>query len=256
METNKQLSSVEDVKTFSAYSGIQGFEAAQRMATALSKSSVIPKEYINNVPNVLVALEMAHRIGVSPLMVMQNLYIIHGKPSWSSSFIISALNSCGRFKPLRFVFEGEKKTDSYGCRAYTFDKETDERIDGVLVTWKMVKTEGWLNKKGSKWATMPELMFQYRAASFFGRLYAPDILTGMHTVEENTDISVVSDKGAIQLEKQENLLSELQNLYDECMYHLSNEDVERIGSIIREKEHLSYQKAIEHLNLKLKENEQ
>jgi hypothetical protein len=31
-------------------------------------------------------------------------------------------------------------------------------------------------------------MLRYRAASFFGRLYAPEILMGMHSVEEAVDI--------------------------------------------------------------------
>ena len=35
---------------------------------------------------------------------------------------------------------------------------------------------------------MPELMMRYRAAAFFGRLYAPEITMGMHSVEEIIDI--------------------------------------------------------------------
>src|SRR5258708_32090305 len=78
------------------------FELMQRQATAMSKSELVPKEYKGNMANCLIAIEVADRIGASPLMVMQNLAIIHGRPSWSSTFIISAINSCGRFKPLRF----------------------------------------------------------------------------------------------------------------------------------------------------------
>ena len=40
---------------------------------------------------------------------------------------------------------------------------------------------------------MPELMLRYRAATFFGRLYAPDILMGMRTAEELGDIDVGQD---------------------------------------------------------------
>jgi hypothetical protein len=52
----------------------------------------------------------------------------------------------------------------------------------------MAKAEGWFAKNGSKWKTMPELMLRYRAAAFFGRLYAPDVLNGMHATEEAEDI--------------------------------------------------------------------
>ena len=55
----------------------------------------------------------------------------------------------------------------------------------------MAKAEGWLTKTGSKWQTMPELMLKYRAAAFFGRLYAPEVLMGMQTAEEVIDITPI-----------------------------------------------------------------
>jgi hypothetical protein len=54
----------------------------------------------------------------------------------------------------------------------------------------MAKAEGWYNKAGSKWKTMPELMLMYRAAAFFARLYTPDLTMGFKTAEENLDAGV------------------------------------------------------------------
>jgi hypothetical protein len=134
----------------------------------------------------MIALEMANRIGASPLAVMQNLDIVHGKPSWSSTFIIAAINSSQRFEPLRFDVTGEG--ESLRCVAWTTEKGKDQRIEGPPVTMKMAKAEGWVDKNGSKWKTMPELMIRYRAAAFFGRLYTPEIMMGMQTKEEILDI--------------------------------------------------------------------
>lgn len=159
------------------------FELVQRQAKALSLSTMIPKDYQNNIPNTLVALEMAQRIGASPLMVMQNLHIIHGRPSWSSTFVIAALNACGRFSAMRFEMDGADK-----CRAVATERETNHVLEGPWVTMQMAKEEGWLSKAGSKWKTMPELMMRYRAAAFFGRLYAPEIMMGMHTEFEVQDM--------------------------------------------------------------------
>ena len=159
------------------------FETAQREAKALSSSDLVPQQYKGNVANTLVALEIAHRIGASPLMVMQNLHIIHGRPSWSSTFVIAAINGSGKFTALRFV--GDLKT---GIKAVSVEKATGEPVEGPIVTMEMAKQEGWLDKAGSKWKTMPELMMRYRAAAFFGRLYAPEITMGMHSVEEIIDI--------------------------------------------------------------------
>lgn len=162
---------------------LSAFETAQRQAKALSASDLVPQQYKNNVANTLVALEIANRIGASPLMVMQNLNIIHGRPSWGSSFIIAAINGSGKFTALRFVGDLAK-----GIKAVCQEKATGETLEGPTVTMDMAKAEGWVDKAGSKWKTMPELMMRYRAAAFFGRLYAPEITMGMHSTEEVIDI--------------------------------------------------------------------
>jgi hypothetical protein len=171
----------------SAFSSITNFESAQRMAMALCSSDLVPETYRgkDKIGNALIALEMSQRIGASPLAVMQNLNIIHGRPAWSSSFIIAALNTCGRFSPLRFRVEGTG--ESQICIAWAYDKSGGEILEGPQASIAMAKAEGWYQKNGSKWKTMPDLMLRYRAAAFFGRLYAPDVLNGMHTADEVED---------------------------------------------------------------------
>jgi hypothetical protein len=163
-----------------------GFELMQRAATLLAASALVPKEYQGNVSNAVIALEMAARVGASPLAVMQNLYIVHGKPSWSSQFIIAAVNGTGKFSPLRFQMDGEG--DKRVCIAWATEKDTGERLESPPISMDMAKKEGWIDKNGSKWKTMPELMLRYRAATLFGRLYAPEILMGMKAYEEIIDI--------------------------------------------------------------------
>lgn len=170
------------------FASANSFEHAQRVAKMLSSSSLIPKDFQGNIQNVMIALEMSNRIGASPMMVMQNLYIVHGKPSWSSTFIISAINASKKFTPLRFQMEGEGNTRS--CVAWALELDTKERLESPKVTIEMAIAEGWMNKAGSKWKTMPELMLRYRSATFFGRLYAPEILMGMSAAEEIHDIQV------------------------------------------------------------------
>jgi hypothetical protein len=171
----------------SAFSSITNFESAQRMAMALCSSDLVPEQYRgkDKIGNALIALEMSQRIGASPLAVMQNLNIIHGRPAWSSSFIIAALNTCGRFSPLRFRVEGTG--ESAICIAWAYDRSGGEILEGPQASIAMAKAEGWFQKNGSKWRTMPDLMLRYRAAAFFGRLYAPDVLNGMHTADEVED---------------------------------------------------------------------
>jgi hypothetical protein len=164
------------------------FAHSQRIAQMLSTSELVPKSYQGNVANTLVAMEMANRMGESPLAVMQNMNVIHGKPSWSSTFIIALINSSGRFTPLRFKYEGEG--DNLSCKAVSKDS-SGETIEGPPCSIGMAKKQGWYAKAGSKWPDMPDLMLSYRAAAFFGRLYAPDLMMGMRTEDEVLDIGHV-----------------------------------------------------------------
>jgi len=168
------------------FSTKSGFELMQRAAQLLAASALVPKEYQGNIANCTIALEMAARIGASPLMVMQNLYLVHGKPSWSSQFIIAAINGTGRFSPLRYQLTGDGEGRT--CVAWANEKATGERLESPPISITMAKREGWTDRNGSKWRTMPELMLRYRAATLFGRLYAPEILMGMKTYEEVIDI--------------------------------------------------------------------
>ena len=67
----------------------QKFEMIQRKAMLLSKSELIPKQFQGKVADCVIAMDMAERTSSNPLAVLQNLHVIHGKPSWSSQFIIA-----------------------------------------------------------------------------------------------------------------------------------------------------------------------
>lgn len=179
-----------DDRAMSAFSSGENFETAQRMARALISSSLVPKAYSegkNAIPNTLIAMELANRIGASPLMVMQNLDIIYERPAWRSTFLIATVNASGRFSPLRFRFQGEEGSDDWGCRAHARDLESGDECEGSLITIDLAKAEGWHGKKGSKWKTMPEQMLRYRAAAFWARIYAPELSLGMYTTDEVAD---------------------------------------------------------------------
>lgn len=169
------------------FDNLQGFELAQRAAKALSQSSLVPKEFQGNLPNCMIALELAQRIGASPLMVMQHLYIVHGRPGWSAVFMIASFNQCGRFSALRYEWSGTEGKDDWGCRAWATEKGSGEKIVGPIITIGLAKKEGWYSKGGSKWQSIPQLMLMYRAASWLVRTHAPEISMGLQTTEELAD---------------------------------------------------------------------
>ena len=225
---------------------VTNFNEAINAASFLSGSSLVPTDYRRWVPvknqygkavtnadgtpqlmenpnatsNCLIALNMANRMGYDPLMIMQNLYIIEGRPAWSSQFIIAAINACGKFDPLQFeiINEGEKeieyvnsywengkklsakatvKLENLTCIAWTTDKKGN-RLQSDKISMEMAVKEGWYQKNGSKWQTMAGQMLRYRAAAFFGRIYAPEILMGIYAADEIRDFVDVTPEPAPQ----------------------------------------------------------
>ncbi len=159
-----------------------------KFAAMVAKSGLVPDTYRNSPENCIVAIDLGNRLGISPLAVMQNLYIVKGKPAWSGSFCAAAVNGSGKFTPLEYTFVGEAGTPSYGCYASAMRLSTGSRCVSDTITMKMAADEGWLGKPGSKWKTMPTQMLMYRAAAFFARAHCSEYLLGIHTIEEIQDV--------------------------------------------------------------------
>lgn len=171
--------------------GSMDFNTMQRWAKALSSSTLVPSTYQAKssgqetaIANCFIAIDMAGRLHVSALMVMQNLYIVNGNPSFSSSFMIGLVNTCGKYDPLKFTISGEG--NNLSCFAYTTEKGKDEILKGTTITPQMINNEGWNGK--TKWKSMPEQMIKYRAAAFWVRTYCPELILGLYTKEEVEDI--------------------------------------------------------------------
>ena len=189
----------------SIYQNQNSFEFAQRQAKSLCQSQLVPSQYQgqNGLPNCLVALEMSKRMNLSPLVVMQNLNVIHGRPTWSAQFITSNIMGCGRFKNFDYIVQGKDESLVVQCQAIRV--EDNKLVKGTAVSMRMARQEGWT--KNSKYSSMPELMLRNRAATFFGRQYIPDLLLGVQTSEEVIDIVTepinVSESSVAEVPKQE-----------------------------------------------------
>lgn len=181
-----------EVSQFGAFSNMNSFKEIYDIGKMFASSTLVPQHYQGKSMDCTIAVDMANRMNVSPMMVMQNLYVVQGKPSWSGQACTTLIASSGKFKPnsLEHVYFGDKNTDEWGCYLKAINKETGEPVRGPEVTIKMAKDEGWYFKKGSKWQTMPELMLAYRASAFFARIHCPASLMGVQVegeVEDTTE---------------------------------------------------------------------
>jgi hypothetical protein len=236
METNTNIDTLRDQTKSTAmvhagFGNSQSFELMQRAAKALASSTLVPNTYraviaekngnvVPNpagVPNCIIALNIAQRMGADPLMVMQSLHVIEGRPSWSAVFIIATINACGKYSPLRFKItedenvsefpftsvewiwsdqtrkkvrkenSGVVKIKNIKCHAYATELATGDVLEGPEVSLAMAIAEGWYMRAGSKWKTMEKVMLRYRASSLFGRIYSPELLMGLQSAEEVED---------------------------------------------------------------------
>lgn len=164
------------------------FNQLLRAAQMLSQTSIIPQNYQGKPQDCFVAIEMANRMGVSPMVVMQNMYVVKGKPSWAGQACTMLINSCGKFKDVKHIYTGEKGKPNRGCYVTATRISDGSTVNGVEVTMQMAQAEGWTSN--SKWRNLPELMLAYRASAFFARVYCPEAMMGVQTTEEVYDADV------------------------------------------------------------------
>lgn len=181
------VSPAETATEIGFYNG-PSYALLRDIAKDFASSDIVPQRFQGKPANCMVAINMAARMQADPLMVMQNLYIVHGTPAWSAQFLISCFNQCGRFSSVQYRFIGDRSKDSWGCVAYATELKTGQVIEGAEVTIDIAKREGWYSKNGSKWQTMPQQMLMYRAAAWMIRTHAPEIGMGFQTSEEVIDM--------------------------------------------------------------------
>lgn len=176
------------------FSDPKAFQNIFDIGKMFASSSLVPQAYQGKPMDCTIAVDMANRMNVSPMFVMQNLYVVKGKPSWSGQACMSMVKASPLFTDVHHVYTGEKGKDSWGCFVQATRKADGEVIKGPEVTIAMAKAEKWYSKldkygnETSKWQTMPELMLAYRASAFFARIHIPNALMGCAVEGEAEDI--------------------------------------------------------------------
>jgi hypothetical protein len=173
----------QQLSVLGAFANSEQFQMAKQAAEMLASSSMVPVTYQNNPGSCFIALNTALRLRMDPLMIMQNLYVVQNRPSWSGQFAIALVNICPKFSATWFEYRNEEDFQK-GVRMCA-QLKTGQNVYGTWITPEMVKAEGW----GKKWQTMPEQMYKYRAAAFFARTNCPEALLGLSVEGEAEDIA-------------------------------------------------------------------
>jgi hypothetical protein len=138
------------------------------LARAFADSKMVPEHFKKSVGDCYIAINLAHRYGMEPWMLMQEMYIIQGRPMMSGKLATAILNN-SLAEPLRPTYAG--KDDD---REITLTGRPEGSAP-LSVTLK-VKDAKTANEQ---WKKNPDQMLMYAAARMWGRRYTPDLILGI-----------------------------------------------------------------------------
>jgi len=148
-------------------------------AEKIAQSNLLPKAYQRNPANVLLALEYGTALGISPVVAMQQIHVIEGKPTASAQLIGGLVRNAGH--KLRVEFNRQTMTATA-----TIIRSDDPDYEFTAV-WTMDRAKAAnLTGKGN-WRTYPDAMLKARAITEVARDACPEALFGVaYTAEELT----------------------------------------------------------------------
>jgi len=170
-----------------------------KLAQGFAASDLIPKHYQGKPSNCLIAMIRADAMKLDVFFLMEHTYVVHGRLGLDGQLLIALMNKSGLFKSrIVFKYSGDSREERK-CRLIATFKDSTEEIFSE-VSYQMAKENGWTKPEPayiwengqkiisgttpSQWDTMTDQRLAYRTAAFFCRLYCPDIIGGMTTVDE------------------------------------------------------------------------
>lgn len=185
LEASKTKVAVVDDSEFANWLDSSRFEHIWRIAKVFSETQMVPQAFQKKPADCMVAIQMAMRCGIDPMMFLQNSYVISGKPGIETKLAIAMLLKSGRIRgTITYACEGQGK--DLQCTASCVMADTGELLEHTL-TWHTVERSGWSAKDA--WKKDPQQMMQYRAAMRLIRSHFPDVLLGCYSKDELDDMS-------------------------------------------------------------------
>jgi len=175
-------------KQISPYSELmpRSLQEKVEMAKYLAQSGLMPGG-LQTPAQVLVALQMGHELGLSPMIAVNNIAVINGRPSLSSSIMDAIVMNRPDYAGRSIKFEGEGETRSCTVTVQRKIGENVETFEGYF-SMRMAKDAGLLDKKGEVWKHYPDRMLKARASGYADKDGWPDALAGMISQEEAESI--------------------------------------------------------------------
>lgn len=161
---------------------INNYSEALALSKAICKTNFVPKAYVGKPEEATIAMIYGMEVGLPPMASLQNIAVVNGQPSIWGDGMLALVQNSGLLESYEQSYTGEEGTDSY--KAIVKVKRKDNNIS-ITAEFSVgdAKNAGLWGKVGC-WKTHPKRMLMYKARAFALRDCFPDVLKGLHSVEE------------------------------------------------------------------------
>lgn len=147
-------------------------------AKALAEASLLPESYRKQPANVLVAIETADALGISPMQALQGITVIKGKMTMSSELMRALVLRAGHQLRVDVLTENE-------CRMVAARKEWPDDVQAFTFTMQDAQRAGLTGSQTYK--QHPKAMLLARCTSLACRAVFPDVIAGVSYAPEELE---------------------------------------------------------------------
>lgn len=149
------------------------------LAKAFADSTMVPEHFRKSIGNCYIAVNLAQRYGMDSWSLMQELFLVNGRPMMSGKLATAILNN-SLADPLRpeYAGDGDERTITITGRP-----EGEDKPLSVTLKVKDAKTAN------EQWKKNPDQMLMYAGARMWGRRYTPDIILGIVFDDEEIPVN-------------------------------------------------------------------
>ena len=163
------------------------------MARVLCKSGLIPSG-LNSPEKVFVALQWGHELGLSPMVAVNNVAVINGKPTLSADIMSAVVKRSPEYGGIKWIEMSDTKAE---CEITRILPNGEKEVQRSCFTMDDAVKAGLASR--NVWKKYPRRMLKHRCLSYGLKDVFPDLLAGLYDPEEME--SVQSDKTTTTTER-------------------------------------------------------
>ena len=171
-----------------------GFGEAMELAKLMSAGLAVPPHLRGKPADCLAVLMQSARWGLDPFAVASKSYFVNDRMAYEAQLVISVLNTSGVLKG-RLDFAWDRQETDLICTVTGTLKSDPNRPKAIEQGMASIKV-----KNSPLWAAAPRQQLGYYAARMWARLYAPEVLLGVYTVDEVQEMGI---ENARQVQEQQ-----------------------------------------------------